>query len=60
MVTRATRDDRSLFCCASLPANRRFKFEESRQFFITSPNETLSVVAVCINDPDRSPFTIDR
>jgi hypothetical protein len=32
---------------------RRFEFDEGRQLFIGANNETLSIVAVCINNPDR-------
>ena len=41
-------------------ANRRFKFQKRRQLFIRVHNETLSVVAVCVYNPDRSPFEIQR
>jgi hypothetical protein len=41
-------------------ANCRFKFQKRSQLFIRAHNETLSVVAVCVNDPDRSPFAIYR
>jgi hypothetical protein len=30
----------------------------ARQLFIRSHNETLSVAAMCVNNPDCSPFTI--
>jgi hypothetical protein len=33
---------------------RRFQFQKRRQLFIRSRNETLSVVAVRVNNPDRS------
>jgi hypothetical protein len=33
-------------------------FEERRQLFIRTHNETLSVVAMCVNNPDRSPVAI--
>jgi hypothetical protein len=35
-------------------------FEECRQSFIRSPNETLSVAAMRVCNPDRSPVTIHR
>ena len=41
-------------------ANRRLKFEKCRQLFLRAYNETLSVVAVRVNNPDRSPFVIYR
>jgi len=34
-------------------------FHKSSQLFIRTHNETLSVVAVCVSDPDRSPFAIN-
>jgi hypothetical protein len=40
-------------------ANRRFKFHKSSQFFIRSRNETLSVAAMRVSNPDGSPFGID-
>jgi hypothetical protein len=42
----------------SLRANHRFQFNKSSQLFIRSHNATLSVVAVCISYPDRSPVAI--
>jgi len=38
----------------------RFQFNKRRQLFIRAHNETLSIIAVCINDPDRSPFGVNR
>jgi hypothetical protein len=40
--------------------NRRFQFQKSGQPFIRTHNETLSVAAVCVCNPDRSPFGINR
>jgi len=40
--------------------NRRFEFDESRQLFIRAHNETLSVVAMRVCNPDRSPAGINR
>jgi hypothetical protein len=34
-----------------LPENRRFEFQKRRQFFIRTRNETLSVVAMCVCNP---------
>jgi hypothetical protein len=34
------------------------EFDESSQLFIRVHNETPSVVAVCVSNPDRSPFPI--
>jgi len=38
--------------------NRRFEFHKRRQLFIRAHNETVSVVAMCICNPDPSPFAI--
>jgi hypothetical protein len=40
--------------------NRRFNFHKRGQLFISAHNETLSVVAVRVHNPDRSPFGINR
>jgi hypothetical protein len=40
-------------------ANRRFEFHKRRQLFIRTHNETLSVVAMCVNNPDCSPLRVD-
>jgi hypothetical protein len=40
--------------------NRRFKFEKRRQFFIRTPNETLSVVAMRVDYKDGLPIGINR
>jgi hypothetical protein len=37
-------------------ANHRFQFQKRRQLFIRTGNETLSVVAMCVNNPDCSPL----
>jgi len=39
--------------------NRRFQFEKRGQLFIGTHNETLSVVAMRVNNPDRSPVRIN-
>ena len=36
-----------------LIAHRRFQFHKRSQFFIRTHNETLSVVAVRVSNPDR-------
>ena len=41
-------------------ANRRFKFHKRSQLFIRAHNETLSVAAMCVCNPDRSPVGINR
>jgi hypothetical protein len=38
--------------------NRRFEFHKRSQLFIRSHDETLSVVAMCVRNPDRSPVGI--
>jgi hypothetical protein len=37
---------------------RPFQFHKRSQFFIRAHDETFSVVAMCIGNPDRSPLTI--
>jgi hypothetical protein len=36
------------------------KFEKRRQFFIGMHNEPLSIAAMCVSNPDRSPVGINR
>jgi hypothetical protein len=38
----------------------RFEFQKNGQLFIHTHNETLSVAAMCICNPDRSPVGINR
>jgi len=38
--------------------NRRFKFQKRGQLFIRRHNETLSVAAVCVGNPDRASRTL--
>jgi len=60
MVTRATRDDLSLFRMRLADrANRRFKFHKRSQHFIRLYNETLSVVAMRVSNEDCSSATIN-
>jgi hypothetical protein len=40
--------------------NRRFEFQKRSQLFIHAHNETFSVIAVCVCNPDRSPVGINR
>jgi hypothetical protein len=40
--------------------NRRRKSKKRSQLFIRSHNETFSVVAVRVRNPDRSPVGINR
>jgi hypothetical protein len=39
-------------------ANRRFEFNERSQFFNRTHNETLSLAAMRVSNPDCSAFTI--
>jgi len=50
----------SLGCQAAkaATANRRFQFYKRSQLFIRVHNETLSVAAMSVCDPDCSPFAI--
>jgi hypothetical protein len=41
-------------------ANGRFEFQKRAQLFIRTHNETLSVVAMCVCNPDCSPVGIER
>jgi hypothetical protein len=43
-----------------MDTNRSFQFQKRRQLFIRSHNETLSVIAASIRNPDRSPFAIQK
>jgi hypothetical protein len=48
----------SSFVCPTqgVTSIRRFQFRKRAQFFICTHNETLSVVAMCVSNPDRSPL----
>jgi hypothetical protein len=48
--------ERELF--TRLTANRRFEFQKRRQYFIRTHNETFSVAAMRVHNPDCSAFTI--
>jgi hypothetical protein len=39
-------------------ANHRFELEKRRQLFIRTHNETLSVAAMCVRNPNCSPLAI--
>ena len=39
-------------------SDRRFQFQKRRQLFIGVHNETLSVAAMRVHNPDCSPFDI--
>jgi hypothetical protein len=40
--------------------NRRFESKKRSQLFIGVHNEPLAIVAVCVNNLDRSPIGINR
>jgi hypothetical protein len=40
--------------------NGRFEFQKASQLFIGTHNEPLSIVAMCVCNPDRSPVGINR
>jgi len=37
-----------------------FEFEKRRQLFIQVHNETLSIIVMCVSNPDRSLVGINR
>jgi hypothetical protein len=39
--------------------NRLFEFHKRRQLFIRAHNEPLSVAAMCVSNPNRSPAGIN-
>jgi hypothetical protein len=41
-------------------ANRRFEVQKRSQLFIRTHNETFSVVAMRVHNPDRLPVGINR
>jgi hypothetical protein len=47
-------------CSKSLFARDPLKFNENGQLFIRTHNETLSLAAMSVNNPDRSPVGINR
>jgi len=54
---------RNLACLSrqfTASANRQIEFDKRSQLFIGLHNETLSIVAMCVGDPDRSPVGINR
>jgi hypothetical protein len=36
------------------------QFRKRSQFFVGVHHETLSIAPACVNNPDRSPFNIER
>jgi hypothetical protein len=58
-----TKSEKNLACLSrkfAASVNRRFQFQKRRQLFIRVHNEKLSVVAVRVSNPDRSPIGINR
>ena len=41
-----------------LPACTRLEFQKRSQLFIGTHDETRSIIAVCVNNPDCAPFAI--
>jgi hypothetical protein len=39
--------------------NRRFRFEKRSQYFVGAHNEALSLAAIRVNNPDRSPLRVN-
>jgi len=39
--------------------DRRFKFNKPSQLFVRARNEALILVAMCVNNEDRSPVGIN-
>jgi hypothetical protein len=39
--------------------NHRFKFHKRSELFIRTHNETLSIAAMCVSNPDRLPLGIN-
>ena len=48
------------FCPLQSFFDHRFQFNKRSQRFIRMHNETLSVVAMCVSNPDCSPVGINR
>jgi len=40
--------------------NRRFQFQKRSQYFIRTHNDPLTVAAMRVSNPDRSPVGINR
>jgi len=54
---------RNLACLSrqlAASANHRFEFQKRRQLFIRTHNVTLSIAAMRVGNPDRSPVGINR
>jgi hypothetical protein len=45
---------------AHAPPSREFKFKKRGQLFIRTHNEALSIVAMRVSNPERSPVEINR
>jgi hypothetical protein len=44
----------------SICSNRRLELDECSQLFIRARNETLSIIAVGVDNPERLPIAIHR
>jgi len=60
LLTAASFEKDALACQAQSPPapNRCFQFQKRSQLFICTNDETPSVIAVRVGNPDRSPFAI--
>jgi hypothetical protein len=58
---KSTKEKRDRSCQLSAAGtNRRFEFQKRRQLFFCAHNETLSVAAMRVCNPDRLPVGINR
>jgi len=48
-----------LYINPSASPNRRFQFQKRAEPFVGVHNETLSVAAMCVSNPDRSPLRVN-
>jgi hypothetical protein len=46
-------------CRRDCAVDRRFKFNKPSQLFVRAHNEALILVAMCVNNEDRSPLEIN-
>jgi hypothetical protein len=51
--------ERLAFGQMAATATRRVEFHKRSQLFVSADNETLSVVAVRVNNPDRSSLAVN-
>ena len=55
----STSGDVLRYCIQREFVNRPFQFQKRRQLFIRAHNETLSIAAMRVSNPDRSPLGIN-